>query len=367
MKTYVKIIFFLLFLLYPFNQIVAEEDINVFYEKARVLSIQEKTKELETTEVGGQKGVIVVQDIKIKVLSGELSGLEKNIENTLSLNPLDIKLKEGDNILLYIEQFPDGEYSFQIQSYYVFGTTILLILLFLLTLIIIGGLQGLKAVISLSVSVVMIFKILIPMTLKGINPIILSLIISAAIAIITLLLISGFKKKTLAAILGTVGGVALSAIIATIFGNLTHLNGLADEHARILFDQFPNLNYKGLLFAGIIVGALGAVMDVAMSIASTIAEVKKAQPDIPKGKLIKAGLAVGKDVMGTMSNTLIFAYVGSSLFLLMLFSNESESYIKFLNFNFVTEEIIRSIAGSIGLVLAIPLTAIIAGYLEDRK
>ena len=104
-----------------------------------------------------------------------------------------------------------------------------------------------------------------------------------------------------------------------------------------------------------------------MSISSTIAEVKKAHPEIKKIDLIKSGMNVGRDIMGTMSNTLIFAYVGSSLFLLLLFNQYGESYLKFLNFNFIAEEIIRSIAGSIGLILSIPLTAIIAGYLENKK
>lgn len=368
-----KIAFIIILLLFPFytfanNGTTSDnEETNYFYEKARVLSVQEKTRELKSEETGEQKEVISFQEIKIKILSGDLRNEERVLENTLSLNPLDIKLQPGDKILIYIEKDETGNYSFQIQSYYVLSKIIILVLLFLLSLVVIGGFQGLKAIISLSLSVFLIFNFFIPMALAGISPIALSLVISTIIALITFLLISGLTKKTLAAILGTVGGVALAALIATIFGNQSHLTGLADENARTLFSEFPNLNFKGLLFAGIIIGALGAVMDIAMSIASTITEIKKASPNIQRKELIKSGINVGRDVMGTMSNTLIFAYVGSALFLLMLFSNQSESYIKFLNFNFVTEEIIRSIAGSIGLVLAIPLTAIIAGYLENKK
>lgn len=368
MKTYLKILIFSLFFLYPNVQTKAAENINSFYEKAAVVSVKDIVKEINGENGQGEgRQVISSQEIKIKILSGELKNEEKILENNLSLNPLDIKLKEGDKILVYIEGNKEQGYSFQIQSYYVLSNIIILILLFFLSILIIGWLQGLKAIISLSLSVFLIFKLFIPRAIAGTSPIALSLAVSTVIALITFLLISGRTKKTLAALLGTVGGVVIAALIAMFFGNLTHLTGLADENARTLFSNFPNLNFKGLLFAGIIIGALGAVMDIAMSIASTITEIKKASPNIKRKELIMAGINVGRDVMGTMSNTLIFAYVGSSLFLLMLFSNESESYIKFLNFNFVTEEIIRSIAGSIGLILAIPLTAIIAGYLEDKK
>ncbi|PIY78748.1 MAG: YibE/F family protein, partial [Parcubacteria group bacterium CG_4_10_14_0_8_um_filter_35_7] len=121
------------------------------------------------------------------------------------------------------------------------------------------------------------------------------------------------------------------------------------------------------LFASIIIGALGAVMDIGMSISSSVTEVKKTYPYARMQELIKSGLTVGRDVMGTMVNTLIFAYVGVSLPLLLLFTKYGGSYLKFLNFEFVAEEVVRSIAGSIGLVAAIPLTAIIAGYLEGAK
>ncbi len=355
-KKYLILLFFFALPLFSSAQNASWQKIS--YQKAQVLKVEETVEKNENQVISQQK-------IKIKILSGPHKNEEREIENILSNNPLDLKIKAGDKILIYEEQNNDQD-IIQIQSFYVLPILIFFIFLFLIVLLAIGGKQGAKAIISLSLSVFLIFKILIPQMLQGKNPIYLSLAIAAIIAIITLLLISGLKKKTFAAILGTISGVAVAAGLASIFGNLAHLNGLSDEHARTLFSSFPYLNFKGILFAGIIIGALGAVMDVAMSISSSIAEVKKAQPEIKKTALIKSGMAVGKDIMGTMSNTLIFAYVGSSLFLLLLFNQYGESYLKFLNFNYVAEEIIRSIAGSIGLILAIPITAIIASYLENK-
>ncbi|MEA2088375.1 MAG: YibE/F family protein [Patescibacteria group bacterium] len=337
------------------------------YEKAMVLSVEDIIEEIDKKNNHGGKEIVSFQKLKIKILSGKYKNDEQEIKNSISNNPLDLNIKKGDKILIYIEELQNGAYTTQVQGFYVLPSMIFLILLFFLVLLIIGGKQGLKAILSLAVSIFLIFKLFIPRALNGDNPILLSLIVSAIIAIVTLTLISGFRKKTISAILGTIGGVASAALLAIIFGNFAHLNGLSDENAITMFSQFSSLDFKGLLFAGIIIGALGAVMDVAMSISSTIAEVKKANPQIKKTRLIKAGLAVGKDIMGTMSNTLIFAYVGSSLFLVLLFTQYGESYLNFLNFNFVAEEIVRSIAGSIGLILAVPLTAIIAGYLESKN
>ncbi|MBD3359769.1 MAG: YibE/F family protein, partial [Candidatus Buchananbacteria bacterium] len=229
------------------------------------------------------------------------------------------------------------------------------------------GSQGVKTVISLILSIILIFKILIPQTLSGTDPILIALIISIAIAIITLTFIAGFNKKAFIAILGTLGGLLIAIIISFIFAKLTYLNGLSTEEARTLFYKFPDIDPQGVFFAGIIIAALGAVMDVAMSIASSLTEIKQANPHINFSKLFKSGINVGKDIMGTMSNTLIFAYVGVSLPLLLLYTEFGDSYINFINLDFITDEIVRSIGGSIGLITVIPITSLLAAFLYSKK
>jgi len=365
-------IFLLLFLcfLFPITSLAQVEEVKaVYYEKAVILEFKEITRQITEDDSGfipeGKK-VISVQEIKLKILSGKFKGQEKFLENSLIGNPADLEIKKGDKVIIQIEEFTEGDFMVQIHDYYRLPQVLWLVGIFLALMVLIGKTKGLRAVFSLLISVFLIFKIFIPLALRGVSPVWLALVIATLIAVVTLVIIAGFKKKTLAAILGTIGGLISATILAMVFGNLSRLTGLSSEEARILLVNFP-LDFKGLLFSGIIIASLGAVMDVAISVASGMAEVKKAHPEIPRRKLISSGIELGRDIMGTMSNTLIFAYVGASLFLLLLFTEFGESYLKFFNFDFVAEEIIGAIAGSIGLILAIPLTAIIAGYLETKK
>ncbi len=334
----------------------------IYYEKALVLESKEVIS--ETSETG--KGMKSVQEIKIKILSGKYKGEEKFLENSLTANPADLNIMKGDKIIVYLEEPESGELIVQIHDYYRLPQIILLIFIFLALMVIIGGFRGLRAIIGLSISILLIFKVFIPQALNGVSPVWLSLAVASIISIISLVTITGLQKKTVSAILGTIGGLASAAVLAIFFGNLSRLTGLSSEEARILAASF-SLDFKGLLFSGIIIAALGAVMDVAVSISSGIAEVKKANLEITRKNLMSSGMQIGKDVIGTMSNTLIFAYVGASLFILLLFTKFGDSYLKFFNFDFVAEEIIGAVCGSIGLILTVPITAFFASYLESKK
>jgi uncharacterized membrane protein len=341
-----------------------EKPINVFYAKALVTDIETKTISQiinETTNVTSQ------QELTLKILNSKLADQEFKIINEITSNPVDIKLADNDKILVSIEEYPDNNYKIYITGHYRLNGILLLIGLFILLLIILGGKQGFKTVISLILSIILIFKVLIPQTLAGTNPVLIALIISIAIAIITLFLIAGFNKKSFIAILGTLGGLIIAIIVSYIFAKLTYLNGLSTEEARTLFYKFPEINPQGIFFSGIIIAALGAVMDVAMSIASSLTEIKTAKPEISFSQLFKSGINVGKDIMGTMSNTLIFAYVGVSLPLLLLFAEFGDNYTNFINLDFIADEIIRSIGGSIGLITVVPITALLAAFLYSKK
>lgn len=367
---FIIILFLIILGLSPIFILAQEKEIKAtYYEKALILDIEEITRQLTETDpnfIPGSQGIIAIQNIKLKILSGKFKGQEKNLENEIYVNPLNLKIKKGDKVIVYLEEFETGDLGIQVHDYYRLPQQFLLIGFFLILLLVIGKNKGLRAILSLIISIFLIFKIFIPQVLIGVNPIGLALIISAIITVITLLFIAGFKKKTLAAILGTWGGLLTATILAIVFGNLSRLTGLSSEEARILLSEF-SLDFKGLLFSGIIITALGAVMDVAISVASGMAEIKKVQPEISRKKLIKSGMEIGRDIIGTMSNTLIFAYVGTSIFVLLLFFQYGESYLKFLNFDFVAEEIIGALSGSTGLILTIPLTAIIFGYFEAKK
>jgi len=361
-KIFFTIFIFLLAAQSVFAQEIEKpkELINSYYEKAEVLAVHEQK---QISEFGEEN----IQEVKVKILSGEKENQTITLQNTVANNPYSISLEQDDKIVLYIEEFSDNTYNYYVHDYYRLGKIITIIIIFFALLILLGGKQGFKTVLSLLLGLFFILKFLLPKILNGTSPILLTMIFCIVITVLTFLLISGWKKKSASAMLGTIFGLLVSVILAIIFGKMSNLTGFGHEETRTLFAKFPNLNFHGLFYSAIMIGALGAVMDVAMSIASSISELKKANPNLNSKELFSSGIRIGKDIIGTMSNTLIYAYVGASLCLLLLFVSFGESYLKIFNFEFMAEEVIRSIAGSIGLIGAIPLTAFFSAWFESKK
>jgi uncharacterized membrane protein len=181
--------------------------------------------------------------------------------------------------------------------------------------------------------------------------------------------VSGFSKKTLAASLGTAGGIIVAGIFATIFGNLMKLTGACDHSMQLsMLENGDRFNFENIMISGVIVGALGACMDVGMSIASALHELSIEGKGMTVRRLIKSGFNIGKDVMGTMTNTLILAYVGSSLLVVLLLKGlEFETYQIVNNTELVLEEVLRAISGSFGLVVTIPITTIVSALLMVKS
>lgn len=306
------------------------------------------------------------QVVKVLIKNGEYKDKEFLVENNLGgTEYFNIRVKKGDDILLVLDETGD-KINVNISGFVRDKYVVYTIILFIILLILVGRLKGLKAVITLAFTVIIIWKFLLPLILDGKDPVILSTITSIIIAVFTLVIVSGLNKKSYSAILGTVAGVTIAALIAFAVGNMARLTGLNSEEAVMLM-YLPSgveFDFRGLLFAGIIIGTLGAVMDVSISIASSMDEVKKANENITKISLIKSGMNVGKDIMGTMTNTLILAYTGASIPILLIFMAYDASLIEIVNLDIIATEIIRAITGSIGIVLAIPFTAVFAGFLE---
>ncbi|MFA6808992.1 MAG: YibE/F family protein, partial [Eubacteriales bacterium] len=196
-----------------------------------------------------------------------------------------------------------------------------------------------------------------------------SIITAIFATVLTLILVSGLNKKTITSIVGTIGGVVFAGIIAILFSKVAKLTGLSSEEAQML--MFAPLkvefNFQGLLFAGIILGALGAVMDVSMSIASSINELRTVNPGLKAKELFSGGMNVGKDIMGTMTNTLILAYAGASIQLMLLFMAYNVPIDKIINSDMIATEVVRALTGTLGLLVAIPLTAFIGSILMEKK
>jgi len=244
-----------------------------------------------------------------------------------------------------------------------------LVIGFMVVLLLVGGLTGVKTIITLGITGLAIIWVLLPVLLKGYDPICVTILVSAAITVVTLGIVGGQNRKTLTAILGTTGGVVIAGLIAMIAGSATRLSGFGAEEATMLFyiPQDVQFDFHRLLFSGMIIGALGAVMDVAMSVASSMEEVMLAGSRVTQEQLLRSGMKVGRDVMGTMSNTLILAYAGGSIPLLLLLSVYKTPMIEIVNFDHIATEIVKALAGSIGLIAAIPITAILGSRLLKTR
>ena len=333
-----------------------EYDFTVYTEKAIILFVD---------NLGSDPDQVydMEQRVVLKVTSGKFKGQTFEISNFLSGSYVyDIPVKKDDKVVVHIEEYTDGEVVVNVSDYVRDTYVYLLVVLFMLAIVAVGKIKGLKTVATIFFTMFMIFKVLLPLFLKGYNPILLTVFTAILIAVVTILFVSGFNKKSIAAIVGTMLGVVIAGFLAFIVGSKVKLTGLStEEAANLLFiPQGIEFNFKELLFSGILLGSLGAVMDVAMSIASSVEEIHKADPTKTMSKLFNSGMEVGKDIMGTMSNTLILAYTGSSIPLLLIFMSYEIPLLKMINLDVIATEIIRSLAGSIGLILTIPITALIS-------
>jgi len=343
----------------------------IVHEKGQVSGVESKMVEAPeggiVTPAGIIEGMYKQQTIEVELLSGDNEGETVEVINDVTGNPFDISVEEGDKVFLYAQDFGSGEMQYFIQDYWHSDGLLIWTLVFLAAVVVIGGKAGLKAIVSLGSSVALVFLVLLPALKNGMSPVPLTVGISAVIILVTHLIITGVGKKSWIAMLGTLGGVLAAVLLVYLVSASSGLTGLGTEDGRILAVNSPGLNFQGLLFSGIIIGALGAVMDIGISIASGLHEVKMHKPSVKRAELIKSGMNIGKDIMGSMLNTLIFAYIGSAMMSMVLFYHLQTDVLELVNQGFIAEEIVRSLVGSLGLLVTIPLTAVLAGYLFGKK
>lgn len=213
----------------------------------------------------------------------------------------------------------------------------------------------------------LIFQFLLPQFLAGSSPLTITSIFLVIASALIIFSVAGFTKKGTAAFLGTALGLASMIILTIVVGSVMKLSGLTTPFSQsLLMSGYTDLNMRHIFYGTILIGASGAVMDIAMDIASAIEEIKINAPNITKSKLISSGFNVGHAVIGTMTTTLLLAYLGGFLTLLLLFQVRNTSLLQMLNMKIVASEIMRTIIGSVGLVLVAPITSIIAGFLFTK-
>lgn len=332
------------------------------YERATVESVSTGSK---STDGGGEQ----VEVYRVRFLSGPLKGETKDIQNSVGTNLYQIEPKVGDRVVVFMQKPADSdEWSLYLEGFDRRAAMIWLFVLFLLGLVLLSGWQGVKTAISISISIAVIGFVLIPLFLRGIHPVPTAILLMGSLTLLGTGLSIGWNKEAVITALGTMGGALAAYFVATIFVDWSHLSGInATDEDRIFFRNNPNLEPRGLLFAGIIIAAAGAAEDVAVSIASSAREVKRHNPHASFKEVFTSAMIVGKDHMSALSNTLIFAYVGGSISALLLYTQFGGSWLKFINFDVVVDEIIRALTGTIGITLTVPITAILAAWVVTQE
>lgn len=374
-ETYIKFIGILLILLgvvylhvklYTFAEMTQQGNLNVLVCLGRVVKID--------------TGEEADQILSFRILSGMFKGEIVQVDNIwIGRRFSDRVLSRGDVLFL---QIPIRDHNnpaiTSVTMHEYFRTPFLLYLAGTLgiLMILVAGMKGVRAILTLVVTAISIRYLLVPLTLSGFNPIAAALLIAAFLTLVTFLLITGFSYKVISGVLGTLGGLTAVGILSILSQHLMVLTGLAQEFGYLELGlalwRTPESHFwdfTGILSAGIILGAVGAMMDVSMSISSSVHEVKQVNPNITVKQSIRAGLNVGRDIMGTMADTLIFAYLGAHMITMLLpridFPEAGVLYpfIRLVNDEATTVAIIQAVVGTIGLVLTVPIAATVAGFL----
>ena len=246
----------------------------------------------------------------------------------------------------------------------------IVVALFIAAAVIVGGRTGAKSLVALAVTLVCLFGVLLPALMKGANTLLMTFIVCAYVAVVSLTIVGGVQKKSVCAMLGAVAGTALALLFGLLAQALTRVDGLRIEDVEPLLQLRQTgtpIGLRGLLVGGIIISALGAVMDVTMGIASSLAEVHAANPQLSRRELFRSGMNIGRDMVGTMTNTLILAFLGSGFTLILYLYSLRLSFRQLMSSAYVSMEVVSGIASSVGVILSIPLTALITAAVFTRE
>ncbi len=306
------------------------------------------------------------QMLEVELLSKPFKGQTVEATNLLiGKMDMDTVYGEGDKLFVVFNSNPSpGAPPVKAVDKIRQGWGALLFGLFALSLILFAGKVGLRALFSFLVSLGVIFFLLIPALLSNYPPLLITILTVILLSGVIIFSVAGFTRRGTAAFLGTLSGLTVTFVLTQIFGALMDLRGFTCPYSEtLLFSGHLDLNIREVFFASIIIGASGAAMDIAMDVATSMEEILIKKPDIGKGELILSGFTIGRAVIGTMTTTLLLAYSGSYLTLLMLFQSLATSVVRALNMKIVIAEILRTLSGSLALVLVAPLTAVAAGWL----
>ncbi len=372
---YVATIILSILFIYFGNQI-ASKDMTAFkstdkmrVEKAKITEILDIVEQIEAI---GDTTDVLIKDVlfKAEILSGIDKGIKvdgvQNINSYFKVTPKELVI--GDKIIMY--QMPNDQYS----TDWVYGEymrtdgLIGLGIIFAVLLLLLGRMKGLQTLLSMTFTVLAIFLVFIPAILSGYNIYLWTMIICLFVTVMSLTIVSGVNMKTLAASIGCLFGIGFSAGLVRVTDQFLKLTGVVDEDSIYLLLMNPDhpIDLKGIFFGAIVIGCMGALLDVSMSIAAALYEIKEKYAANTFSQIVSSGMTIGRDTIGTMANTLILAYIGSSLSIVLLLITYNPSMLDLLNREMVVIEILQAIIGSLGILLTVPLTSMASGVLFAR-
>ena len=337
------------------------------YEAARVLQILSDNTSRDGTADGGWRGE---QMLTAEVRSGQYRGetlLAYNYVGPLYGGPV----REGDTVVLIISTYSDGKHTATVYEYGRTLPLLVILALFVCVTVLVGGKTGLKSLLSLTFTFLCLILLLIPALMKGAPMIFTTFLVCAYNAVVCLTLMGGVTVKTVCAAAGAVAGTAFAMLFGLLSQALARVDGLREADAEALLQMRQTgesaVGLRGLLVAGIIVSSLGAVMDVTMGIASSLQEVHAANGSLGRKELFRSGLNIGRDMVGTMSNTLILAFVGSDLTLAIYLYSLGLSFHQLISSAYLSLEMISGLSSSVGVILSIPVTAWVTATVLSRR
>ncbi|MBN1168377.1 YibE/F family protein [Candidatus Woesebacteria bacterium] len=323
---------------------------------------------LEEKEINDYGSLRIYQKLRIEITKGSLEGKDINVENGKYPTANLVEYKIGDRLVIYRSKDIQGNDMFLISDYVRRDALFILFLIFALLVIFVDKAWGLTSILGMGFSFLITFKFILPQIIRGSDPVLTAIIGSIFIILVTFYLSHGFNKKTHIAIAGTFISLIITGVTASVFVNYSKLTGFASEEAGFLnFERQGSINMKGLLLAGIIIGTLGVLDDVTVSQSAIVYQLRSVNRRLRLKQLYKKAMNVGHDHVSSMVNTLVLVYTGAAMPLLLLFVNNPRPISEVINYEIIADEIVRTLVGSIGLVLAVPITTFLAAFIITRK
>lgn len=338
---------------------------NITYQKAEVHAVDNTNLEKDSLNSKRYTGL---QRVTVKLLSGKYKGEVKEVENYLTAAN-HILAEEGMIIIVSQDEPAGTEPYFLVYNYYRTPYMAVIVAAFFICMVVIGGKKGVRATAGLVFTLFTVIGFLVPAITVGYSPILASVLTVVITTAVSLILLNGFSGKTMAAVLSTACGVLLVGVIFAVCSKMMHLSGYNTDEAEfmVLISKNTGLKISEVLFAGVLTASLGAVMDVGMSISSALYEISEVDKKRTAGELLKSGLNIGKDIIGTMSNTLILAFAGSGLTVLLVLNSYGIKYHQLMSSDYLALEIGKGLSATMAVILTVPITSLISSLLYKRK